>query len=123
MAEEVEQAPLLQALLTPLRWFIDALTAAELWPDLAVAAGLSLMVDVIVLVAVLLLDAHYLETAAAASERAYVRLERIRQMGNVALGAPAARARFALPGLPFWGGIGPLAWRQLLTALRSPRAL
>jgi hypothetical protein len=119
----VEQSPLLRALLAPLRWFIDAFTADQLWPDFAVAAGLGLTVDVILLIVVLALDAHYLETAAAVSERAYVRLERIRQTGNVALGAPAARARFAVPGLPFWGGIGPLAWRQLTTALRSPRAL
>jgi hypothetical protein len=121
IAEEVERSPLVQALLTPLRWFVDAITAERLWPDLVVAAALSLAVDIILVIGVLALDAHYLETAAAASERAYVRLERIRQTGNVALGAPAAR--FALPGLPFWGGLGPLAWRQLTTAIRSPRAL
>src|SRR5262249_33286567 len=104
-------------------WFVDAITAERLWPDLAVAAALSLAIDMVLVIGVLALDAHYLETAAVASERAYVRLERIRQTGHVALGAPAARARFARPGLPCWGGIGPLAWRQLTTAIRSPRAL
>jgi Putative ABC exporter len=121
LAERVEQSPVLHAILTPLRWFVDALTADRL-SDFALPAALCLALDILLVLAVLALDAHYLETAAAASERAYTRLEKIRQTGSVALGA-AGRARFALPPLPSWGGIGPLAWRQLTTALRSPRAL
>src|SRR5262249_6803981 len=66
------------------------------------------------------LDAHYLETAAAASEKIYRRLERIRRGGVAAGGLSVAeKARWSLPNLPRWGGVGPLAWRQLVGALRS----
>src|SRR5262249_29612938 len=34
-------------------------------------------------------------------------------------GPSGGRVRFRLPMLPFWGGVGPIFWRQLVTALRG----
>jgi ABC-2 type transport system permease protein len=116
---EVEQTPVVQALLTPVGWLIRAGTAERIWPDLVQWAALGLVLDLCLVALVLALDANYLETAAAASEKLYARLQRLRR-GGPALGTPASgTARLGLPSLPRWGGVGPLLWRQLTTALRS----
>jgi hypothetical protein len=117
----LEQNPVVQALLTPMSWFVEAFTAERLWPDFVAAAGRCLAVDAALLLLVFLLDAQYLEAAAAASERAYARLQRVRSGGAVAAVVGTGRPRFSLPPLPRWGGVGPLAWRQLTTAARSLR--
>jgi len=110
----VEQSSIVQGLLTPLRWFVQAFTAARIWPDLVQWSALALLVNCCLIGLVFALDAHYLEAAAAASEKLYARLQRARRGG-----AGLVRVRFSLPGLPRWGGIGPLAWRQLTTAVRA----
>jgi hypothetical protein len=65
------------------------------------------------------LDVQYLETAAGASERLYARLQRLRSGGVAAQWSGSGRVRFTLPTFPWWGGLGPSVWRQLLTALRG----
>ena len=121
---QLERTPILETVLAPVSWFIKAATAERVWPDLVQWSALSLLVNLALLALVFALDAHYLEAAAAASEKAYARLERLRR-GTAAIALPTgARPRMRLPGLPYWGGVGPLLWRQLTTALpRSPWAL
>src|SRR5207248_11316787 len=72
-------------------------------------------------VVVFLLDAHYLEAAATSSERIYTHIQRMRRGEAVGMGwrRGPGKARFSLPDLPWWGGVGPNLWRQLTTALRS----
>jgi uncharacterized membrane protein len=124
LLDEVEASPVAQTLLAPFRWFVQAFTAERLWPDLAIWAGLGLLANGCLLVLVFALDAQYLESAAVASERAYERLQQLRR-GGPALALPPAsgRARVRVPGLPAWGGVGAVAWRQLVTALRTPWSL
>ncbi len=117
----LRQNEVVQAILTPMRWFVETFTATALWPDFAAGAARCLAVDVLLLVVVFLLDAHYIETSAAASERAYARMQRVRSGGAVSAVMGSGRPRFGLPSLPAWGGAGTLAWRQLTTALRSLR--
>jgi hypothetical protein len=119
----LEEAPAVRAALAPLRWFVETFTAERLWPDFALGAARCLALNAALLLLVFLLDAQYLETAAAASERAYARLQRLRSSGAVAAASSTGTARVSLPSLPWWGGAGPLAWRQLTTALRSRRPL
>ncbi len=121
MLDRLEENAVLQAVLTPMRWFVETFTAERLWPDFVVGAGRCLAVDVGLLVLLFVLDAQYFEAAAAAGERAYARLQRVRSGGAVAGHVTTGRPRFSLPSLPRWGGIGPLAWRQLTTAARSLR--
>lgn len=124
LAERVEQTPLLHAVLEPFRWFVQAFTAERLWPDFAHWGGLSLAIDLGLLVVVFTLDAHYLESAAAASERVYAQLQRLRTGGAAAVVLrSSARARSWLPMLPWWGGAGPVVWRQLVTVPRSRTTL
>ena len=121
---ELEHSEVVQTLLAPFRWFVNAFTAEHLWPDLVQWAGLGLLVNGCMLVVVFALDAQYLEASAAASERAYTRLQQLQRGGPAMASAPAsAWVRLGVPMLPSWGGVGPVAWRQLMTAVRSPRAL
>jgi hypothetical protein len=119
--QRVEQTPWLHTALEPLRWFILALTAEHLWPDLCQWGALALAVDLGLLLLIFALDAQYLESSAAASERMYARLQQIRSGGVAAIsrGRAGDKPRLRLPLLPWWGGAGPIAWRQLTTALRS----
>jgi hypothetical protein len=119
---ELERSEVAQVLLAPFRWFVSAFTAERLWPDLVQWAGLGLLVDACLLAVVFALDAHYLETSAAASERAYARLQQLRQ-GGPGMTSAAGWARLSVPALPSWGGVGAVAWRHLVTAVRSPRWL
>jgi hypothetical protein len=74
------------------------------------------------LAVVFAIDAQYFETSAASSARIYAQLQRMRQGGGMIPGrgsTKATRPRSRLKMLPWWGGIGPLLWRQLATALRE----
>ena len=118
-----EESPVLQLILEPLSWYARAFTAPHVWPDLAQWSLMALAVNGLLAVAVFGFDTHYLEAASIASERVYARLQRIRSAGSsFQLFAPA-KGLFSLPSLPWWGGLGPIAWRQLLAAVRSVKGL
>jgi hypothetical protein len=125
LLERVQASPVLQGVLMPLSWFVKATTAQALWPDLVEYAGLSAAVDLLLMVLVFALDWNYLEASSAASERIYARLQRARSGGGAfaAWRSSTTKPRFSLPSLPWWGGVGPTAWRQLVTAVRSLRGL
>jgi hypothetical protein len=104
----------------PFAWFVKAFRAETLWPDFVQYGSLALLVDLVLIGVVFALDAQYLEASAAASERQYQRLQRLRS-GQGALAGPSGsgKARFSLPMLPRLGGIGPTVWRQLQVVVRS----
>jgi hypothetical protein len=124
MLANLEATPVLHTLLEPLRYFSRALAAEQLWPDFALWGSLSLAIDLGLLVLVFVLDAWQLEVAATAGERLYAQIQRIRSGGAAAavLGRPGKR-RFSLPALPWFGGAGPVAWRQLTAVPRSRSSL
>jgi hypothetical protein len=120
LLENLEATPVLHTILEPLRCFARALAAEQLWPDFALWASLSLAIDLGLLFVIFALDAWQLEAAVSAGERVYAQVRRIRSGGAAAavLGGPGKR-RFSLPALPWLGGAGPVAWRQLTAVPRS----
>jgi hypothetical protein len=115
-----EQTPALILVLTPFRWYVNAFTATNYWPDLAQWALPGMALDVALVGLVFVLDAHYRETAANAGEKIFANLQRIQSSGLAgAFQSRPGRARFGIPDLPWWGGIGPIFWRQLTAAPRS----
>ena len=116
----LEQSPLVQVVLSPYRWFAETFAATQLWPDFTLGALRCLAVVALELLLIFGLDAHYLETAATNSEKLYEKLQRLRS-GNASAWTMnrSAKAKWSLPMLPRFGGIGPLAWRQFLAALRG----
>lgn len=121
--DRVQDVPAVRVMLAPMSWFVQAFTADGLGPGAGFwrPALLALAVNALLFALVFLLDAQYLESAAAASERLYARLQRVRSSG--ALAATGGGWRLRLPDLPWWGGAGPLAWRQLTAASRGLRPL
>jgi hypothetical protein len=120
LLERTLDAPTYRTLAAPLSWFFEALLAQQVWPDLGQSALLALLVDLALVGAVFALDAQYLEASATSSARLYARLQRLRGR-NVDGGESASRrpVRTGLPMLPWWGGIGPILWRQLTSAVRG----
>jgi Putative ABC exporter len=71
--------------------------------------------------AVLALDRGYMEAALAASQRRQVRLTRMRR--GLAVPAGASMKEVRLPGLAALGPAGAIVRRQIITAVRTSRAL
>ena len=84
-------------------------------------AAAAAAIDAVLIALIMLLDAAYLETAAAVSEKRYRRVRQLKRgvwSSNV---RPIVRARLPMP--PRLAGAGPIAWRQLLHLARSSTAL
>ena len=122
LAAHLQASPVGRVLLAPFGVFPRALTAPRLFPNgLAWDALGAAMIAGLVAV-VFLLDANYLETAAVASGKRHARVARMRAAG-LAGTASQKSANLRLPMLPWLGGAGPVAWRQLTTVARTSRGL
>jgi Putative ABC exporter len=108
-------------LLGPFEVFSHTILAARLFPDLVCWGAGALAIDALLLALVFKLDADYLESAAAISQKLYEKLQRMKQGGGFALPASQKAASIRLPRLPWLGGAGPIAWRQLLVAIRTSK--
>jgi hypothetical protein len=117
----LRESPVFVVLLAPFDVFTRAIFAARWFPDFAVWAAVALAIDAALLWLVFRLDADYIESAAAISQKVYERVRRTKQGGGMAMPAGAAAARLRLRTLPWLAGVGPLAWRQLLIAIRTSR--
>ena len=117
--ERLNSSVVWQVLTLPLSSFFEVFLAGRVWPDLLLWALPALLVNAVLLGIVFWLDANYLETAAATSERVYNRIKKIRAGNLWADDGKARKVRFSLPMPPPWGGIGPILWRQLTTATRG----
>lgn len=73
--------------------------------------------------AILMLDGVFLETAVVASQRHHELRGRLRRHGITGVASSGGLARLRVPQLPYAGGAGPIAWRQLVTALRASRGM
>jgi hypothetical protein len=99
--------------LAPLGWFFEVVMAKRVWPHLIQWASLCLVIDGIMLRAVYALDAH-LERREDEADLGAV------EAARATLSAAGVRWSFPLSSL---GGSGPLAWRQAMNVIRSPRQL
>jgi len=120
VALALDQSPVWQVIRIPLLWFADTFLA-QTWGELAVNGGLALAVNLGIVLLIFLLDAKYLEAAAARSERVHAQLQRLRRGEAITFrwGSESSKPSFGLRPFPILGGIGPIAWRQTLTATRS----
>ncbi|HEV3345269.1 MAG TPA: putative ABC exporter domain-containing protein [Pirellulales bacterium] len=109
------------ALLAPFELFCRVITADSFDLPTAGYAALAAAVDAGLVTAIMLLDAAYLEAAATASESLYQRLQNLRRGVWPPRVRAIARSRLRCP--PPMGGVGPVAWWQLLHLVRSSPAL
>jgi hypothetical protein len=108
-------------LLAPFLVFSFTIMAGRGFPDLALWGASSAAIDLGLLALVVRLDADYLESAAAVSQKVYEQVMRARQSGGLAIPSTGKGRRIRLRRFPWLGGAGPLAWRQILLALRTSR--
>jgi hypothetical protein len=122
VAMHLRQTQAGRIILAPFDVFGRVVGAQALWPELALWTGAAVLVILGMLALVFWLDTHYLETAAATSQRLYDQVRRVRRAGGIALRATGSSTR-RVPMFPRLGGAGPIAWRQLTAALRQSRAV
>jgi Putative ABC exporter len=108
-------------LLAPFEVFSHAIMAREWFPDLVCWGAGALAIDLGLLALIFRLDADYLESAAAVSQKVYEKVQQMKQGGGIAIPASAKAARIRLGPFPWLGGAGPLAWRQILIAMRTSK--
>lgn len=107
-------------ILLPFNLFVHAVRATD-WIGFLPYAGIILLMDTALLGLAYRLDALSLETALAVSEKMAARIKLLQAKGALHLfGAPtSAVAERKVPKLPYWGGVGPILWRQLTTTFRT----
>jgi hypothetical protein len=121
LVTSLRESGTLRVLLAPFQVFTRAIFAEAWFPDLAGWAAAALAIDLGLLIVILKMDANYLESAAAISQKVYEQLRRTKQGGGLAMPASSRGIRIRLPHPPWLGGAGPVAWRQLLLAVRTSR--
>jgi len=105
-------------LLAPFDVFGRAITAETLAPELVCWGSIASIVDLALLALVLRLDVNYMESSIAVNQKIYRRLRQMRRSGGI-VWAGKTTARVRLPRLPWLGGAGPIARRQMISAVRS----
>jgi Putative ABC exporter len=108
-------------LLAPFEVFSHAILAKRWFPELVGWSAGALAIDLGLLALLFKLDADYIESAALISQKLYERIQQIKQGGGIALPASAKASRIRLGKFPWLGGAGPLAWRQVLIAMRTSK--
>src|SRR5690606_30173248 len=95
----------------------------RLVPDFLAWGTLSLAIDAALVAIVLRIDSDFLENSIKTSQKLYDKIQRARSGGALANMVKAGDTRWRVPRLPWLAGAGPVAWRQLMTAMRSTRGL
>jgi hypothetical protein len=117
LAARIDRSAALRAVLTPLRWPVEALTAERYWPDLVKWSTLGLVLDGTHVALVFDLDRR---NRSAVDGRAAPRVSRVAGDDGEPIPRAGTRPRWAFRMPPSWGGAGPVAWRQGMQAVRSP---
>ena len=106
--------------LAPFEVYVHIFLAKSIFPDLLGWATLGLAMNLGLLAIIILLDSHSSEASIAASLKLHKRWARTRRSGLFWSAQPSV-VRPVMHHPPMLRGIGPIAWHQLLTALRSSR--
>lgn len=119
-ARAVLTAPLVLVVFTPLRTFMEVATA-ESYLELAGWSIAGILLNVLIFMLLVRLDALNLESALHSSARVQDLIDRAQRNHTATDWKGAARLR--IPMLPHLKGAGAIAWRQMTTALRTSRGL
>lgn len=118
-ARQLRESPAGRVILAPFEVFGRTMTA-ETVPQLVGWGTAAAAINLLLLLGVVRLDVNFLEASAAASEKRYEALQQARR-GNPFASIKPSGSRWRVPQPPRWGGAGPIAWRQMCTALRASR--
>lgn len=118
---EARHSPVAEVVLAPFAAFARIITAERLVPDALGWAALGAILVVGVYALAIRLDANYLETAVRVSRQMQERRRRAMIGGAFASQSTRALQSSRLPQPPWWGGVGPLLWRQAIQSSRGGR--
>ena len=113
--ERARHSPAAEVALAPFAVFAKVISAERLFPDALGWALLAAAMVVGVYALAIRLDANYLETAARVSQKLQERRRRMTTEGIFATRVGEVR-NSRLPRPRWWGGAGPLIWRQVIQA-------
>ncbi len=82
---------------------------------------IALLINFGLLAAILSLDANYSESADRISQKIQTKVDAVKNTGGWA--GRARKGKLNIPIFAFYGGAGPLIWRQLVNFLRTSRSL
>jgi len=111
----------LRFVIVPVEPFVKVMFADPFWPGGLMWAAVGLGINGVLCGFILWLDVEYRESAISVSRRWFARLQSAKRTGVAPPTSTKAWGR--APRLPYWGGAGPIAWRQLTTAMRNSRSL
>jgi len=83
--------------------------------------GLTLGLFCLLIGLMLWLDVAYAESSLERAQKVQRALARMRSGGGAFAGAAPSRRGLRVPQLPYWRGVGPVAWRQLQEMARNYR--
>ncbi len=104
-------------LLAPFIVFAKLFLARDIYPDLAVWAAVAIVINAALLRVIFALDARTADRSLLQSRRLSKRWSRIRQGGS--LWASDKTTGHSVRRAPNLGGLGPIAWRQAINAVRN----
>lgn len=118
---QMRYSPAAQVVLAPFDVYARIIAAERIFPDALgwTALGAALVIAVYTLA--IRLDANYLETAVRVSRQIQERARAASREGVFANRSKRPVRTTRLPQPPWFGGAGPLAWRQTLQLLRGGR--
>jgi Putative ABC exporter len=119
--KELKQSTAVSYVLLPFEPFSRTITAPALFPDLLLWASVAMGINAALFGIVLAIDAEYREAAVGISQKMANRLQRARKSGMAQ--SSKATASWSLPRLPWFGGTGPILWRQATNVTRSSKSL
>jgi len=108
-----------QLLSFPFRMVVETVLAERVFPDLLLWGGGLLCVDALLVIAIVAVDADYMERSLAAGERDFARLKQLRRQQSAFVIVGKVRGRWRPSPPPYLAGAGPIAWRQAVLAVRS----
>jgi hypothetical protein len=110
-----------EIVLAPFAVVTRIIVAERLLPDTLGWISLGTVLVAGVYAIAIRLDANYLETAARISQQLQERRRRVLSDGMFATPTERLVHSSRLPQPPWWGGVGPVVWRQLIQAFRGGR--
>ncbi len=122
VAEAIRETWAGTILLAPFDVFVRVILAKSLFTDFLMWGSAAVGINLFFLFIIFRLDANYLETAMAISEKTYARQQRMRR-GSAPISTSKKTATWSPPSLPWLNGAGPILWRQLTGAMRCARGM
>lgn len=105
----------------PFKIFTNALLAQTFLVEFLPWFAAGLLVNILLVVFIIRLDANFLETAVGVSQKIYQRVQRAKNTRGAQF-TVKSEAKFSPPMLPWLGGAGPIIWRQLTNAIRNSKS-